>query len=325
MNKKYSSLFLSFLRESTDRLGYDFEYVDKESGRLVRVSNGNHSCLFGANPIRLWPFNSSITNSICRDKELTNRILADFGISTPKSRIGFADLSSYKHFSTQPTSVFDLDYFDFGIPVVIKPNDGSQGKGISIIHDFNFVTKAIENARKESNAILIQEYVEGKDYRLYVLLGIPILIVERQKDFFFGDGNKSVTDLIKESPSYEKFIKANYGFSISLQSYLEKYGDFSPKLGERIDVYPVTNFSQAGRSISISQEVPVEWNDLCMKIFKALDIDFFAVDCRLSKDKKFNPIVIEVNADPGIQMIIQEKPEIARNLVDYLVKEAVFR
>jgi len=60
---------------------------------------------------------------------------------------------------------------EIGFPVVIKPVDSNQGKGVTLnIKDEQEMEIAYNEARKYSRVVLVEKYVKGKDYRVWWLV-----------------------------------------------------------------------------------------------------------------------------------------------------------
>lgn len=61
---------------------------------------------------------------------------------------------------------------EIGLPVVVKPMDGNQGKGVSVnLNSKAEVSEAFAITRQYSRQILVESYIEGHDFRLLVISG----------------------------------------------------------------------------------------------------------------------------------------------------------
>ncbi|PCI27511.1 MAG: hypothetical protein COB67_08360 [SAR324 cluster bacterium] len=316
-----SSQFLSRIQDAAVRLNLDCCFIDKKNGRLLRLTQGSKSSLFGAAPIKLWPFNNALSMSIVEDKELTYRILQDVGIGVPQTRIGFKDISAYTHLDNPPIAISEiLGAFDFSYPVVVKPNLGKAAAGLSIIHEQTTLQEAAELAGTISNGILVQEYIDGKDYRIYALHGEPILLLERTTTTLYGDGQSTVEELVllrHEAGNYSN------SFELSLKSFLKQHKEKIYPSGCPIPVYPVSNLTQGGKAIEIISEVKDHWKKLCVTLFQVLKLEFMAIDCRISDQAPGEIKVIEVNSNPGIEMLYEAAPGQADSVLDRLVLTAL--
>jgi cyanophycin synthetase len=103
---------------------------------------------------------SAIAESIAQDKELTKKLLHAAGVPVPLGR---------------PVEDADDAWAaaqEIGGPVVVKPQDGNQGKGITVNcqqprrRDERLRLRA---AIEISDDILVERFLPGHDYRLLVI------------------------------------------------------------------------------------------------------------------------------------------------------------
>ena len=103
-------------------------------------------------------FTSAIGESIAQDKELTKTLLHAAGVAVPLGR---------------PVEDEDDAWAaaqEVGLPVVVKPRDGNQGKGISVnLTTEEQVRHAYRVAVDYRDDILVEKYLPGHDYRLLVI------------------------------------------------------------------------------------------------------------------------------------------------------------
>jgi cyanophycin synthetase len=101
---------------------------------------------------------SVIGIDLAKDKDLTKRRLRDFSIPVPDGEIV---RTSRKPFVSSNTSAR---------PVVVKPLDGRQGKGVSLnLKTPEEVIEAFRIAGEYSAKVLVEELFEGKNYRVWSL------------------------------------------------------------------------------------------------------------------------------------------------------------
>lgn len=320
---KYFSLFLSRVKACAERLGADLQYVDKQNGRLVSLTREGRTCLIGAAPVKLWPFNSSLSMSVTNDKELVLRILAGVGLSVPSTRIAFTDMARYDHLKNPPPSADEVvRALSLEAPLVVKPNDGKGGEGLSIVHEQEGVTAALAYAKRFCHAVLFQEYIPGEDIRVYALDGLPTLMLTRAVPKLRGDGRLSVRDLLDRSETRREGTTASDGYRISVESLLTRHGDRVPAAGEEIAPFPVANLSQGGKPDTVAAEVSPVWDAICETIARVLRLRFFAVDARLRSAGE-DPVILEVNSNPGIEMVFEASEAVGEKFLDSLVSRAI--
>ena len=67
-----------------------------------------------------------------------------------------------------------------GYPVVVKPEKGNQGKGVSLnITNSTDIAEAFNIAKKFDSNVLVEKYVPGKDYRVLVVNGRVVAVARR--------------------------------------------------------------------------------------------------------------------------------------------------
>ncbi len=73
-----------------------------------------------------------------------------------------------------------------GFPVVVKPADGGSSIGLSIADNQQGLKKAIDNAFKYSKAVLVEEYIQGREVTVGILEDRPLPAIEiKPKRRFF--------------------------------------------------------------------------------------------------------------------------------------------
>ncbi len=85
-----------------------------------------------------------------------------------------------------------------GYPVVVKPDDQEQGRGVMAdLVSPSDVAAAFTTARKHSERILIEKWIDGLTHRLTVFRGRVIRIVKRVPGGVTGDGQHSIEALVE--------------------------------------------------------------------------------------------------------------------------------
>lgn len=161
-------------------------------------------------------FNSNASHIVAKNKPLTNDILMRNNIPTPKHIIITKDNKESFNDASQ--------YF----PCVLKPVDGMQGKDVYTHIDsqseFNTIlSKLITTYDK----IMLENLVEGSNYRIFVFNNKVMDIIEREKPYITGDGQNTVQELINNKNEIlvsknlfivkyldEKLIKS-YGYNMN--------------------------------------------------------------------------------------------------------------
>jgi cyanophycin synthetase len=130
---------------------------------------------------------SAIAGMLARDKSLHNSLLHDMGLPVPRQ----ASIA----WDENPLPVADL----IGYPLVIKPANAGQGKGVSVgIKDPASLKKAIQKAGRLSRKLVIERFIPGDDHRLLVINGTLIAAARKIPAQVIGDGQHTVEQLVEE-------------------------------------------------------------------------------------------------------------------------------
>ena len=108
---------------------------------------------------------SVMGSAVCMNKVLTKRIFNSIGISTPE---------------------YWLKKDEIEFPAVVKPVSEGSTIGISIVENYNDLEGAIENAKKYSDEIFFEKFIQGKEITVSVLCGkaLPVIEIRPKKGFY---------------------------------------------------------------------------------------------------------------------------------------------
>ncbi|GCF94583.1 glutathione biosynthesis bifunctional protein GshAB [Enterococcus florum] len=204
---------------------------------------------------------------------------------------------------------------------VIKPKSTNYGIGITIFKDGpsleDFVS-GLKIAFKEDESIIIEEFMEGTEYRFFVidhqvkavLLRIPAnvvgdgektikqLVEEKNQDPLRGSNHRSPLELIQLG-DLEKLMLKEQGFTI----------DSVPESGQQVFLRENSNISTGGDSIDITDEVDESYKKIAIEAVAALGANISGIDLIIpDKDKPFSEEgdygIIEANFNPAMHMHI---------------------
>lgn len=247
---------------------------------------------------------SSIGAELAGNKDLTKQRLRKFSIPVPHGWVVRNEEEAVKAFEA------------LGAPVVVKPLDGRQGKGVSLdISTTEEVVRAFNGAREYSSRVLVEELFEGKNYRVLVIDGKMVAASERLPCNVTGDGAHTLAELIEienrnplRGEGHEKPLTKIKINSIVL-SALEKNGrkmDEIPPAGEKVMLCAAMNLSTGGTARDVTDEVHFSIKTMCERAARIVDLDICGVD--LVVDDISAPVptknggIIELNAAPGLRM-----------------------
>ena len=269
----------------------------------------------------------AIAETIAQDKELTKKLLDAAGVPVPLGRT-----------VTDPEDAW-LAAQEIGLPVVIKPKDGNQGKGVTV----NITTKeqivaGFQAASGFRDDIMVERYLPGHDYRLLVIGDKLVAAARRDPPSVVGDGVHTVRQLVdtvnldprRGSGHSTSLTKIRFD-DIALAS-LAKQGmnaDSVPSKGQRVILRNNANLSTGGTATDVTDDVHPEVAARAIAAAHMVGLDICGVD--LVCDSVLKPIedqkggIVEVNAAPGLRMHLAPsfgKPRaIGEAIVDMLYDE----
>lgn len=247
---------------------------------------------------------SAIAEAIAQDKELTKKLLDAAGVPVPMGRTAMDVDDAWKI------------ALEIGLPVVVKPKDGNQGKGVTV----NVTTReqleaGYAAACEFRDDILVERYLPGNDFRLLVVGNKLVAAARRDPPQVVGDGTHSVRELVEQ---VNKDPRRGSGHATSLTKIrfddialasLAKQGydaDSVPAKGARVVLRNNANLSTGGSATDVTDDVHPEVAARAVAAAQMVGLDICGVD--VVCDSVLKPIeeqhggVVEVNAAPGLRM-----------------------
>jgi cyanophycin synthetase len=284
--------------EAAERRGIPWARANDQS--LVRLGYGRALRLIQA---AMTDGTSAIGVEVAGDKDLTKRRLAKASIPVPAGEI----------VRTEEEAVAALS--SIGAPVVVKPLDGRQGKGVSLdLSTPEEVTAAFRIACEFSPDVLVEEMFEGRNYRVLVVGYRMAAASERIPCHVTGDGHHTVTELIDIENSnplrgegHEKPLTKIKKEDEILRTFMQKEGwsmEDVPGEGERVMLCAGMNLSTGGTAKDVTDEVHPTVRSLCERAARIMGMDVCGVDLVLEDiaAPSSKGGVIEINAAPGLRM-----------------------
>ena len=196
-----------------------------------------------------------------------------------------------------------------GFPLVVKPNSGSQGKNVSLVHNMRELTRALADVFLDDRVALIQRVVPGRDYRVVVLDNEVISAYERIPLNVLGDGRATIKQLL--AWKQREFIASNRDTRIKLDdprihSKLHRQGltlTSIPKKGQQIFLLDNANLSSGGDAVDVTEHVHPQFKRLAIKLTKDMGLRICGVDLMVAGVIEETPKkywILEVNAAPGL-------------------------
>ena len=246
---------------------------------------------------------SAVAESIAQDKDLTKKLLRAAGVPVPQGR---------------PATNADDAWAaaqEIGLPVVLKPQDGNQGKGVTV----NITTREhldiAWRAAAEHGEVMVERFLPGCDFRLLVVGDKLVAAARREPPQVVGDGLHTVrelVDIVNLDP------RRGEGHATSLTKIrfddiavvrLETQGltpESVPAKGRRVILRNNANLSTGGTATDVTDEVHPEVAARAVAAARMIGLDICGVDvvCEsmLRPLEAQNGGVVEVNAAPGLRM-----------------------
>ncbi len=247
---------------------------------------------------------SAIAESIAQDKELTKKLLHAAGVPVPSGRPVIDAQDAWAAAN------------EIGLPVVIKPRDGNQGKGVAVnLKTEEEVKHGFANASQFSDEILIESYLPGSDYRLLVVGDRLIAAARREPPMVVGDGKSTILELVEKVNADPK---RGDGHATSLtkikfddiaKARLKEQGFDSnsvPPKGSRVSLRNNANLSTGGTATDVTDDVHPEVAARAIAAAQTVGLDICGVD--IVCETVLQPLedqrggIVEVNAAPGLRM-----------------------
>ena len=285
--------------------------VRRLTGSLVQFGQGSRQR-------RIWAAEtdrtSAVAESIAQDKELTKSLLDSIGIPVPKG---------------VPASTAEAAWAaaqEIGLPVVVKPRCGNQGRGVSVrLTSREAVVAAFEIAFAADGEVIVERHIEGADFRLLVIGGRLIAAARREPPTVVGDGKRSIAELVAEvnldprrgddhSTSLSKIRLDEIGREILAEQGLTV--DSVPGAGASIVLRRNANLSTGGTAADVTDSVHPSVARAAIEAAQMVGLDVAGVDVvalNVSQSLEVTGgAIVEVNAAPGLRMHVEPSSGMGR-------------
>ena len=246
----------------------------------------------------------AIAEAIAQDKQLTKKLLAAAGVPVPTGR----EVATPEDAWTAACEV--------GLPVVIKPKGGNQGKGVTVnITSREQLLAAYAAATEFGDEILVERYIPGNDFRLLVVGNKLVAAARRDPPNVVGNGSHTIRELVEQ---INKDPRRGSGHATSLTKI--RFDDIAlaclaaqgfqaesvPPKGQRVTLRHNANLSTGGSATDVTDDVHPEVAARAVAAAQMVGLDICGVD--MVCNSILHPLeeqgggVVEVNAAPGLRM-----------------------
>ena len=250
---------------------------------------------------------SAVAEAIAQDKELSKILLHGAGVPVPAGRPVLSAEDAW-------AAACEIDG-----AVVVKPQDGNQGKGVAV----NLVSReqieaAYAVAFQVSDEVLVERYIPGHDYRLLVVGDKLVAAARRDPPLVVGDGMHDIVELVERVNSDPR---RGAGHATSLTrirldevalARLASGGltpESIPPRGSRVILRNNANLSTGGTATDVTDDVHPEFAAQAVAAARTIGLDIAGVD--VVCDSVLRPLeeqgggIVELNAAPGLRMHLQ--------------------
>lgn len=304
--------------------------VDAARKRRIPVRRLNHRSLvqfgYGSKQRRICAAEtdrtSAVAEGVAQDKDLTRSLLLSVGVPAPEGRPVESAEDAWSAAE------------DIGVPVVVKPQDGNQGRGVAT----NLITReqvmnAFAAAIQESDQVLVEKYIPGNDYRVLVVGNKVVSAARREPAQVVGDGHRTIAELVdvvntdpRRGEDHATCLSKIRLDAVSL-GVLADQGltpESIPPVGQIVLIRRNANLSTGGTAIDVTDRVHPEVAARCVEAARVVGLDIAGVDvvaCDISRPlEEQHGAIVEVNAAPGLRMHLQPSIGIPRPVGEAIVE-----
>ncbi|MFC1617965.1 hypothetical protein ACFL2B_01640 [Patescibacteria group bacterium] len=305
------------------KLGIKVEIVDRINN-FIRLSKGNKSRLIKASQP---PQNSVVSHIICCNKFYTKIFLDRAKLPTPKGNFYHSAAEALQNISK------------IRLPVAVKGTGGSGGENvIAGVESKAVLRKAIKDIAARCGSVIIEEMIQGDDYRVLVIDNKVIGCLKRFPARVFGDGRSTIKQLInkanKDPRRGTSFTKPLVKIEIDAdtRAMLKKQRltlASIPTAKKEILLKTRANQCQGGEVEDFTSRMHNDYKKMSIEAAQALadvkvvGIDFMTPDITQPL-KKSRGVIIEANDAPMLQLhqlpTIGKPINVAKKFVQFVMK-----
>ena len=267
-------------------------------------------------------------SSIVRDKDFAHFFMQDMGYSVPKSITVFSkEWAQTIREPYNPEAAVQFAH-THGYPVVVKPNNESQGRGITFAYSDDEVRNALSEIFEKHQVALVQEKVPGKDYRIVVLDGEIEMAYERVPLNVIGNGVDSISTLLTNKQETHAKPSSDARLDIhhpNIRQCLARHDltmDSVVAEWQQVFLRDNANLTTGGDAVDVTNIMHPYFQDLCLRLAKDMNLRLCGVDLMIHGSIDATPDaywILELNASPGLDHFVRSGSVAAKKV------EAMFR
>lgn len=298
------------------KLGYKVERAEMADSTIIRITSPSGKVWMSGKKMS-YPMNSYEICQIANNKQRAYILMDMLGVRIPKS-VYVNELNKYA-----------LALMKTHKKVIVKPVDGYHSKGVTVdVETEEVLRRAISGACEISSQCIVQEQVEGEEYRFTLLGGKVVSVLQRKRPQIIGNGVDSIRQLVlnenqsrheimkNEIISYPQWTSELMGVDLDSEEVLTK---------NEIRILSRTTLVSEGASVyELINEINKSYLDLINDIANVIGTGFVAVDMFLLDHTEpigdnywFN----ECNIAPSLKMYRAARNYDCSKIIEDVVRE----
>lgn len=259
---------------------------------------------------------SLIGAELAANKQAAKEMLASIGIPVPSGEV------------VRTISEADRAAAKLGWPVVVKPLDGNQGRGVTTgVADGAALHDAFERAQAIAPRVIVERQLSGADHRILVVGKDVVAVAERVAAHVTGDGRTSIAALIEavnDDPRRgvgHEAVLTRIRVDAALEAFLAETNHTLasvPAAGETVMLRGAANLSTGGSAIDRTDAIHPDNAAIAIDAAAALGLDVAGIDMIVpdiaGSVRATGGGIVEVNAAPGLRMHLAPSEGTARDV-----------
>ncbi|WP_411350109.1 hypothetical protein [Paenibacillus sp. WLX2291] len=176
------------IAKAADELGIQCELLVPGCEDFMKLTKQNMSIVINKTRSHRLPL---ISGLLAKNKQAANQLLSEQGLPVPAHIVVSENNEQALSFLASISAA--------GHSLVVKPLDASSGNGVTLdVRTPQQLAEAIQDAAVFSQQIMLQQYVQGNDYRVLVIDGKVVAATEYSPAYLVGDGQRTIGEHLAE-------------------------------------------------------------------------------------------------------------------------------
>jgi len=264
-----------------------------------------------------FDLNGQGATEIARDKAYAAYFMARLGYPVPEGQTFFNPAMLRWAGATRDSAHAGAYARALGYPVIVKPNNGSQGRGVTKAWNGRELARALRAIFARENVALVQRPVAGADYRIVVLDSAVVCAYRRTPLAVTGDGRATIRELLQRK--HEAFAASGRDTTIPRDDFriplhlrrLHLTLDSIPAAGMQIGLMDNANLSTGGEAVDVTARIHPTVRVMALALTRDMGLRYAGVDILTPAPidtALADYVVLEINTAPGLDHYAQIGP-----------------